>query len=253
MNSRCLGWLAAVAVLAGAGLTLRAEEAAKGPAEGQAWTVPEVGMEFVWIAALKCWVGKYETTNGEYRKFQFDHDSVEVNGHRFKGDRQPVVLVNFDDANVYAAWLTKRERQAGRLPARGLHYRLPTKDEWMTFAQCGDDRTYPWGNNWPPKYGNYADRTAKGAFTDWTVIAGYDDGFAVTCPVEKSGKNDWDLYGVGGNVWECTAARPDGEFDAWRGASWVYYGRVILRCDYRIACLASNRTYYNGFRLVLSR
>jgi formylglycine-generating enzyme required for sulfatase activity len=221
------------------------------PAIGQPWTVPDLGMEFVWIPALTCWVGKYEVTNGEYRKSVPEHDSQDYEEHSLNGDRQPVVFVNFDNAMAYAAWLTKRERDAGRIPA-GYRYRLPTADEWIAFAQCGDNREYPWGNSMPPKYGNYCGQETKygPAFT----IDGWIDDSIVTCPVEKSGKNDWGLYGVGGNVWELTVGAPsDLSFAAWRGASWFSSAPDNLRSAYRIVYLASTRTSNFGFRLVLSR
>jgi formylglycine-generating enzyme required for sulfatase activity len=56
------------------------------PAIGQAWTVPDLGLEFVWIPALNCWVGKYEVTNGEYRQFVPGHDSKDFEGHSLNGD-----------------------------------------------------------------------------------------------------------------------------------------------------------------------
>ena len=178
-----------------AGLALFAAEQTL-PVAGTDWTVPSVGMEFVWIKALECWVGKYEVTNGEYRKFKPAHDSRSYEKHSLNGDRQPVVFISFDDAVAYAKWLTEQEQKAGRLPD-GYSYRLPTRDEWMTFCQCGDKHLYPWGDEVPPTYGNYAGREAGG---EWARIAGYKDGFQVSCPVEQSGVNDWGLYGVGGNA-----------------------------------------------------
>lgn len=224
-----------------------------GPVSGSDWTVPDIGMEFVWIKALNCWAGKYEVTNGEYRKFKQDHDSKDFSGDTMNGSRQPVVYVNFDDATEYAYWLTAQERKAGRLPT-GYSYRLPTEKEWTTFSQCGDNREYPWGNSMPPKYGNY--HGAEGAVEGLDKIYGYNDGFPVTCPVEKSGENDWGLYGVGGNVWECTVkSSSDLSFDAWRGASWDDYNPVLLRSTCRdVGVLsASYRFDGGGFRLVLSR
>ncbi len=77
---------------------------------GKDWTMPDIGMEFVWIKALDCWVGKYEVTNGEYRKFKPDHDSKDYKGKTLNGVRQPVVYVNFDDATEYASILTRTIR-----------------------------------------------------------------------------------------------------------------------------------------------
>lgn len=59
-------------------------------------------MAFVWIPSLKIWVGKYEVTNGEYRKMKPSHDSKAYEGHSLNGDRQPVVYMNFDDAKEFA-------------------------------------------------------------------------------------------------------------------------------------------------------
>jgi uncharacterized caspase-like protein len=207
-----------------------------------------VKMEMVWVEALKGWVGKYEVTNDEYRRFKNDHDSGKYVGRSLNEDRQPVVNVSYDEAVAFAEWVNG---QAKGLPA-GYSVRLPDGKEWMTFAQCGDGRTYPWGNDWPPKYGNYADATAKSAFSDWTVIEGYRDGSAVSCAVEQSGKNDWGLYGVGGNVWEWTNEQ-DGSGRVLRGASWFNYEQVILRCEYRSRVPPSYRFFSNGFRLVVLR
>ena len=223
-----------------------------GPTEGQNWTVPELGMEVVWIPVLKCWAGRYETTNGEYRRFKPDHDSQNYRRTTLNDNRQPVVFVGLEDANAFANWLTARERTAGRLP-EDLRYRLPTREEWTTFAECGDARVYPWGNDWPPPSGNYADQAAQQSFSDKAVIDGYDDGFAVTCPVEKSGCNHWGLFGLGGNVWECTAGSAENGFAEWRGASWAYDINAGLRCGFRYITGAANRANDCGFRLVLSR
>jgi formylglycine-generating enzyme required for sulfatase activity len=211
--------------------------------------VPEIGMEFVWIKALDCWVGKYEVTNDEYRRFRPAHDSKSFGKNALNGGRQPVVYVNFDDATEYAKWLNTQERKAGRLPA-GYRYRLPSKNEWTAFAQCGVNRKFPWGDSMPPQYGNYQGQEGVAEFSK---ILSYNDGFPVTCPVENSGKNEWGLYGVGGNVWECTVkSDSDLAFDAWRGASWSYSSPEYLRTTSPGVNSASNRTYGGGFRLVLA-
>lgn len=169
------------------------------PAEWSPHSTPAARMEFVWVPALKIWVGKYEVTNGEYRKKEAEHDSKEYQGIGLNGDRQLVVYINFDDAKAYAAWLTQCEQAQ----LDGMRYRVIAEQEWQTAAQCGDGREYPWGAGIPPKYGNYHGAEGPGS---WGKIDGYNDGFAVTCPVEKSGKNDWGIYGLGCNVWECCAA-----------------------------------------------
>lgn len=222
-----------------------------GPVEGQAWVSPSTGMEFVWMPALRLWVGKYEVTNGEYRKYKPKHNSGEYKGHSLNEGRQPMVEVKyntmFHNEKVFAAWMTKQDQMAGRLPA-GFRYRLPSDNEWMAFAQCGDARQFPWGNNWPPPNDwNYYGQEGAGP---WEKIEGHSDDFPVACPVEKSGSNEWGLYGVGGNVWEATANPADEKaFGVWRGGSWYNNNPDYIRC----ACASLNRYDYFGFRLVLSR
>ncbi len=231
--------------------TIENQQLSPGPAVGNDWKIPDIGMEFVWIKALNCWVGKYEVTNGEYRKFKLEHNSKEWKGKSLNDDRQPVVLVNFDDASEYAKWLTERERKARRIPA-GYIYRLPSAKEWTTFCQCGDNRKYPWGNEWPPKLGsgNYSGRESTYIYK----LNTYKDDFAVSCLVENSVKNDWGLYGVGGNVWECTVkSSSDLRVDAWRGASWGDNRQDIMPSLYRNLIGINESFFHNGFRLVLSR
>jgi len=220
----------------------------RGPPEGQPWTSPATGMAFVWVPALKVWAGKYEVTNGEYRKKEPGHDSKEYKGQSLNGERQPAVYVNFDDAKAYAAWLTERDK--GQLG--GLRYRVISEKEWETVAQCGDGREYPWGNAMPPKYGNYCGQETKGIAG--SMIDNWRDDYAVTCPVEKSGANEWGLYGIGGNVWECCASdNSGGSFGAWRGASWLNIYPDFLRVAFRFVFDVSVRDYIFGFRLALSR
>ena len=225
------------------------------PVEGRNWTIPGLGMEFVWLPSMKCWVGKHEVTNAEYRAFRPKHDSREYAGHSLNGDRQPVVEVSYVDAVAFGECLTERGRKVGRLPA-GYGYRLPDGQEWTAFAQCGDGRRYPWGNEWPPKYGNYSGASSASAYDK---INGYDDGFATTCHVGKSGENEWGLYGVRGNVWEwtrelCGPSHPAGkERRVLRGAAWYYELRVVLQCNIRYPQSPTDRFAGGGFRLLLSR
>ncbi len=211
------------------------------------WTIPDIGMEFIWIQSLNCWAGKYQVTNCEYRKFIQSHDSLEYENSSLNGENQPVVFVNFDDAQAYAKWLTKKEKKAGRLPV-GYKYRLPTQEEWTAIAQCGDDREYPWGNNWPPVQGE------AGNYDFPCIVKGNKNNYPVTCDVKQSGANIWDIYGVGGNVWELTQkSSKDDSFDAWRGASWYSFDGYELGCLYRNDSISSGRSDEDGFRLFLSQ
>ena len=206
-------------------------------------------LEFVWVEQLSMWVGKYEVTNAEYRRFKPDYDCKDYKGRSLNGDRQPAVYVNFDDAKAFIAWINQTQRDL--LPP-GFKVRLPSEAEWLKYAQCGDGREYPWGNQWPPKFGNYCGQETRGFAGD--MIAGFDDGSPVTCNVELSGKNEWGLFGVGGNVWESCAADSTGvPFGAWRGGCWRHELPQFLRCSFRNECPGSFRDYNVGCRLVMSR
>lgn len=203
-------------------------------------------MAFVWVPALKRWVGKYEVTNGEYRKKEAGHDSKDLSGQSLNDDRQPVVFVNFDDAKAFANWLTEKEKEH----LSRLRYRVISDAEWQVCAKCGTGRLYPWGPSMPPKYGNYSDSASPSTFRK---IEGYSDGFSVSCPVENSGPNEWGLYGMGGNVWECCAWDVTGaSFGAWRGGSFANSTPECLWCVSRSNLGGSPRNPYIGFRLVLS-
>jgi formylglycine-generating enzyme required for sulfatase activity len=179
------------------------------PVAGQDYAVDlgdGVTMEFVWVAALNAWVGKYEVTNEEFRRFRAEHDSgdFEEDNRKFSlnGPRQPVVRVSYDSAVAFAEWLSEREGIRGS----GSRVRLLTGSEWTAIARCGTNRRFPWGEGMPPTRGNYSDLTAREVFgRGWPSLDGYRDGNPVAAPVEQSGRNEWGLYGVGGNVWEWTS------------------------------------------------
>jgi len=214
------------------------------------WSVLDGGLDFAWVAALDCWVGITEITNAQYRLFRSEHDSGNYDGQGLNHNDQPVVQVSYDDAASFAKWLSKRERAAGCLPD-SLEYRLPEKDEWLTIARCGDERKYPWGDEWPPIYGNFADQTAAAILEGWAGIDDYRDEAAVSCVVANSGKNDWGFYGVCGNVWEWTQELNHSSRVV-RGASWYNDFEEHLRCDARDYHDPDRKYNSVGFRLVLA-
>jgi len=221
------------------------------PKPGQPWTSPATGMEFLWVDSLKIWIGKYEVTNAEYRRMKPEHYSEVYLGVSLNGNRQPVVYVNFYGARVFAEWMTDCDRVSGHLSGE-FRYRLPSRSEWLAFAQCGDGREYPWGGQMPPRYGNYADLAAMLSFPKWSGIGGYNDGSPASCAVENSGMNDWGLYGVGGNVWEATASDSSGRFfGAWHGASWRHDSEDDLMCLHESVRDAASLESDFGFRLVM--
>jgi formylglycine-generating enzyme required for sulfatase activity len=199
----------------------------------------DVWIEFIKIPDADFMVSKYELTNEQYREFDSRHNSGEIKSYSLNQDSQPVVKVSWNDADAFCEWLNKE--YADKLSSN-MVFRLPAENEWEMFAACNTKREFPWGNQWPPLYGNY------GAMPD------YNDGFKVTCSVEQSGCNEWNLYGVGGNVWEWCAGwyGSQRKHRVIRGGAWNLTRPEALKVYNRSAELPDKKNPYIGFRVIIS-
>jgi len=193
-----------------------------------------------------------------------------------QGPTHPAVKVTWDDAQAFCAWLTDRERKAGKL-SPNERYRLPTDHEWSCAVGIGDREdpaqtpaektgkitdTFPWGSTWPPPKGagNYAGeelRTAlaAGNYT-WVngVIADYHDAFENTSPVGSFAANRFGLYDMGGNVWQWCEDwfDPSQNRRVLRGGAWGSHDRNEMLSSYRAIFAPGDRSHTDtGFRCVL--
>jgi len=213
------------------------------------------------------YMGKYEVTNAQYRRWKRNHDSGEFKGYSLNSDSQPVVSVSWEDAQAFVEWLT--QQHDGKYT-----FRLPSEAEWEYAARAGTTTSRFWGDNPDDacRYANVYDQTSKKAFDfDWTAHD-CNDGYAVTAPVGAFRPNAFGLYDMLGNVYEWTedlyvddiyARRSDeapvsnpisqsgGSNRVLRGGGWGGDPRGV-RCALRGGRTPSDRFGLIGFRVVVS-
>lgn len=127
-----------------------------------------------WVSLSAYFIDTYEVSNGKYERF------MKATGHpapaywddpRLNGATQPVVGVNWYDAQAFCEWEDKR---------------LPTEAEWENAARGPDGFRYPWGNAFDARYVNYGKQ--------------HD----ATMPVDslRGGASPYGLHHMAGNVFE---------------------------------------------------
>jgi formylglycine-generating enzyme required for sulfatase activity len=188
-----------------------------------------------------------------------------------QGPTHPAVMVSWDDAQAFCAWLTWRGRKFGQLSA-GEHYRLPSDHEWSCAIGIGQSEVpskspeqksqelqhvFPWGA-WPLKKGagNYSGEEALGHETwkEQSILTGYRDDFPYTAPVGSFEANRFGLFDLNGNAWEWC----EDTFNAtdtsrvMRGASFNNGSRGALSSSKRDHHPSNARNDSYGFRVVLS-
>jgi sulfatase modifying factor 1 len=210
-------------------------------------------------------LAKYDVTRAQYAAFVKDTGYPTVKGCYQQGnpdspfhpdatwkdpgfpqsDQDPVVCVDWHDAQAYVAWLNKKVKGGG--------YRLPSESEWEYAARGGAAGKFWWGE----------DETIA---ADHAWFQANADGR--THPVGQKPANAFGLYDMAGDVWQFTEdcyaddyskAPSDGsaaEGDAKcrrsdRGGSW-YYPAVLLRSATRERNPPDYRDGVLGFRVAKS-
>ena len=183
-------------------------------------------------------VGRFEVTFSEWDACVSDSG---CGGYRpedegWGRDLRPVINVDWNDAQRYVSWLSKKT---------GHGYRLLSEAEWEYVARAGTTTRYHWGDDYR------SDRVADGGKTE---------------PVGRYASNRFGLHDVHGNVWEWVedcwngsyaGAPADGRARVSsdcsgrvvRGGSWLANPRG-LRAAFRIGGGAVLRVDFIGFRVV---
>lgn len=150
-------------------------------------------------------------------------------------DSHPVVCVDWNDARLYAEWLSTET---------GRSFRLPTDREWEYAAAAGSTSRYWWGNALNDANAVCADCSRQSPTKPWIVAS--------------LGSNAWGLYGTASNVreWSCSAL-PHGNCASaaapgqriTRGGSWRDPA-AALQTDFRASLDKARRNTWTGFRVV---
>ena len=205
-------------------------------------------------------MGRYEVTFADYDRFVSAADYAEFVA-RFVAEARrtrptnddsgwgrgarPVINVNWNEAQAYAAWLSAQT---------GKTYRLPSEAEWEYAARADMTTIYSWGNEIGVNRAN-----CVGCGSEWDNRQ--------TAPVGSFAANAFGLFDMHGNVWEWVedcyvntydGAPSDGSARSGcganvravvRGGSWSSLPRS-LRSANRGNSSPSDRINTDGFRLV---
>ncbi|HEY9109150.1 MAG TPA: SUMF1/EgtB/PvdO family nonheme iron enzyme [Roseateles sp.] len=123
------------------------------------------------------WVSKHEVTEAQWQPCVLDQACPPL--AQSLGSRHPATDMRWEDAQAYAAWLSKRT---------GKPYRLLTEAEWEYAARAGSDAPYPTGSTITARQANFA-----------------ASGHGKPLPVGQYAPNAFGLHDMAGNVWEWVA------------------------------------------------
>lgn len=178
------------------------------------------------------WLGKYPVTQEQWEKVMGSNPS------QFKGGRNPVENLSWDDAREFMKKL-------------GSGFRLPTEAEWEYACRAGSESAFCFGDE-------------EGKLKDFAWYSGNSG--AQTRPVGQKKANAWGLYDMHGNVFEWCAdwygsyprgpltdptGPPSGQDRVYRGGSWSFDARVC-RSAYRNYWRPDSRFNFLGFRVAAS-
>jgi formylglycine-generating enzyme required for sulfatase activity len=236
---------------------------------------------YVWLGGF--FINPFEVTNGEFRQFLIDHNGyaddanwteagrkwkaanashstallkpTDVEFKRFGQTDQPVVQVNWFEANAFCHWLT-RHVGAGK-----WIFALPTEAEWEKAARGPDNFDYGLGVNVSDnEVGLYNWKKNPGA---QVTVIGIEESRSKYQP------NRYGLFHMTGNVAEWTQSiyrsysrqhnyvdDDDRNHDetvgerVLRGGSWYTASIAVLYIPYRENFQPEVQTPYLGFRIV---
>lgn len=175
------------------------------------------------------------------------------NPSRWKGPRNSVEMLTYEDAVTFCQKVTKLLREAGLITDR-QEVRLPSEAEWEYCARAGTQTAYSFGDT-ADKLDDYGWHTGNAAGND--------------PPVGAKKPNPWGLYDIHGYLWEWCAdpwhasyEGAPGDGSVWskdgdpktrvvRGGSWKDPAQR-LTSFFRLGIPATTRDDAVGLRCVLA-
>jgi formylglycine-generating enzyme required for sulfatase activity len=211
------------------------------------WLLKECPRHRMHVKAFR--MMRYPVTNCEYHRFlaETQYSSLPTSWRfgRYPHElaNHPVWSVDEAAAGMYASWLSQR---------LGRRFRLPTEAEWEYAASGGDDREYPWGNEFDQDAAN----TVEAGPLSTTPVGMY-----------PAGRSPFGIDDLAGNVEELVVSNyapyPSGirindnvatsrrTYRITRGGSFTRFSD-LAHCHRRHCWSAPHRLYATGFRLVES-
>ena len=178
------------------------------------------------------YLGKYEVTQEQWEAVMGSNPS------KFKGPRNPVEIVSWDDCQKF---FDKLNARAG---GQGWKFVLPTEAQWEYACRAGSTGKFSFGDDEMSEYAWYNENSG-----------------GKTHPVGEKKPNAWGLYDMHGNTWEwCQdwygaygaeavtdpSGPTSGRRRVYRGGGWSYPARDC-RSAFRTAWSAGWH-HYLGFR-----
>src|SRR5262245_33264471 len=136
------------------------------------------------------WIGKYEATQGEWKRIVGDFPQPQPPG---EGNDFPIVEVNFAEAESFCQKLTDRARASGELPA-DWEFRLPTEAQWEYACLAGTTAATAFGDRLSSKQANFQGKPYNGAEAGPSLNR--------ATKVGSYPANRWGLHDMHGNVYE---------------------------------------------------